>query len=179
MPLDTTLASKLAEPFILALLEREPTHPYALMKAIEETFDQSPGKGRIYQMMKRLEQEGIVEGKESEGRGLYSLTEKGRGALAAYRTKPLRFYDFVEDLWGMQKPVTIGGKPRTTADAPSLAGRALAEFHGATKVGIARDYGADRITITIEGLEALVADRAKAEKLLAALELIAGSTLPG
>lgn len=183
MALDTSLAGKLAEPFILALLEREPMHPYALLKAIEETFGQEPAKGRIYQLMKRLEAEGFVATAEVEEAGTkrstYALTDAGREALARFRTKPLKFYDFLEHLWGMKKPVTIGAgaPPRAKGALEEVAAR-LAGFRGRSRVTVSRDYAEDRLTVTVDGLEALSADRERTARLLAALDLIAGATLP-
>jgi len=77
---------------LLAVLEREPLHGYAIIEALRDrsagTFDLP--SGTVYPALRRLELAGVVEGVWSEVHGrrrrTYQLTERGRAALADERT---------------------------------------------------------------------------------------------
>lgn len=86
------------EYFLLGLLYRQPRHGYDLMKAIQ----QSPGlsaiwfvkTGRIYALLDRLEQAGMVTGTQIEShsapsRKQYSLTPEGEAAFLEWVTQPV------------------------------------------------------------------------------------------
>ena len=70
---------------VLALLAEEPKHGYEMIKEIEERSDGywKPSAGSIYPTLQLLEDEGLIEGTESEGKRRFSLTEAGREAVAA------------------------------------------------------------------------------------------------
>ncbi|WP_049923129.1 winged helix-turn-helix domain-containing protein [Halopiger djelfimassiliensis] len=64
---------------ILALLEEEPRHGYALAKDLGK---QGP---TVYEHLQELEEAGYVEGEQDGRRKVYSLTERGRLTLQAER----------------------------------------------------------------------------------------------
>ncbi|WP_202613658.1 PadR family transcriptional regulator [Ornithinimicrobium cerasi] len=68
---------------ILELLaERGPSNGYQLMQGIAEATDGAwtPSSGAIYPALAQLEDEGLVEQVETEGRKAYQLTDAGREA---------------------------------------------------------------------------------------------------
>ena len=73
--------------FLLLLLAERPCHGYELIKHMEDRFLglYTPSAGTIYPRLAALEEEGLVEHEESEGRKVYRLTEAGRAELEAHR----------------------------------------------------------------------------------------------
>lgn len=74
---------------ILAVLARERMHGYRIIQAVS---DQSggqwrPSAGSVYPTLQLLEDEGLVESKEADGRRVYSLTETGRAAADEARAR--------------------------------------------------------------------------------------------
>jgi len=76
---------------VLASLANEPAHGYDLRRATEELTDGfvCADPGGIYRLLRRLEQEGFVRSKWSEGehgpqRREYELTADGRELLALW-----------------------------------------------------------------------------------------------
>lgn len=65
---------------ILALLDEEPRHGYALAT---ELGKQGP---TVYEHLQELEEAGYVEGEEDGRRKVYALTERGQLTLEAERT---------------------------------------------------------------------------------------------
>lgn len=76
---------------ILAVLERQPEHGYAIAQAIKARSEGllTAREGTLYPVLHALEAEGQIESAEHEVSGRvrreYRLTEKGRGALAKAR----------------------------------------------------------------------------------------------
>lgn len=64
---------------ILALLDEEPRHGYALAKVLGK---QGP---TVYEHLQELESGGYIEGREDGRRTVYSLTERGELTLRAER----------------------------------------------------------------------------------------------
>jgi DNA-binding PadR family transcriptional regulator len=73
--------------FLLLLLAEHPRHGYELIRHMEDRFLglYTPSAGTIYPRLAALEEEGLVEHEESEGRKVYRLTEAGRAELEAHR----------------------------------------------------------------------------------------------
>lgn len=69
---------------ILALLEERPMHGYEMIKELEERTEGAwtPSAGSIYPTLQLLEDEGLIEGEEVEGKRRFALTEAGVEARA-------------------------------------------------------------------------------------------------
>jgi len=65
---------------VLALLAERPMHGYEMIKEIEERTGGAwtPSAGSIYPTLQMLEDEGLIQGEESEGKRRFSLTDGGR-----------------------------------------------------------------------------------------------------
>lgn len=65
---------------VLALLAERPMHGYEMIKEIEERTGGAwtPSPGSIYPTLQMLEDEGSIQGEESEGKRRFSLTDSGR-----------------------------------------------------------------------------------------------------
>jgi DNA-binding PadR family transcriptional regulator len=68
---------------ILKLLRDKPMHGYEVMKALEERTHgcYKPSPGTVYPTLQWLEDEGLVVGKDAEGKKVYEITEAGRQFL--------------------------------------------------------------------------------------------------
>src|ERR1051325_176878 len=77
-------------PVILGLLSYAPMSGYDMKQAVDRStrFFWAASYGQIYPELKRLEQEGLVEGKDAPNGGrtrrVYRLTKAGREALAEW-----------------------------------------------------------------------------------------------
>lgn len=73
--------------FLLLLLAEHPRHGYELIRHMEDRFLglYTPSAGTIYPRLAALEEEGLVEHEETEGRKVYRLTDAGRAELEAHR----------------------------------------------------------------------------------------------
>jgi len=65
---------------ILLLLDEEPRNGYGLMQEIEERSGGvwRPSPGSVYPALSQLEDEGLVESSESEGRKAFTLSKDGK-----------------------------------------------------------------------------------------------------
>ena len=65
---------------ILDVLAVEPMNGYQIIQQIAERSGGAwkPSPGSVYPTVQQLEDEGLVEGREGEGRRLLQLTEEGR-----------------------------------------------------------------------------------------------------
>src|ERR1700760_4080789 len=65
---------------VLALLAERPMHGYEMIKEIEERTDGAwvPSAGSIYPTLQLLEDEGLIRGKDSDGKRRFTLTDTGR-----------------------------------------------------------------------------------------------------
>ncbi len=88
---------------ILGILQRRPTYPYELVQKFERMLGETwqLNQGQVYQVIKKLEHEGLIERKESRpnkhGRKwTYEVTEAGKQEYSCWRgstsdrVKPLR-----------------------------------------------------------------------------------------
>ncbi len=68
---------------ILKLLRDKPMHGYEVMKALEEHTHgcYKPSPGTVYPTLQWLEDEGLVQAAEVDGKKVYSVTEAGRRFL--------------------------------------------------------------------------------------------------
>jgi DNA-binding PadR family transcriptional regulator len=69
---------------ILALLDERPMHGYEMIQELEERSDGMwrPSAGSIYPTLQLLEDEGLIDGEEHEGKRRFTLTDAGREAAA-------------------------------------------------------------------------------------------------
>jgi len=67
---------------VLALLAEEPMHGYEMIKEIEERTNGlwRPSAGSIYPTLQLLEETGLIEGEDQDGKRRFSLTDEGRKA---------------------------------------------------------------------------------------------------
>jgi DNA-binding PadR family transcriptional regulator len=65
---------------ILASLLDGPAHGYELMRRLQETAGGRwrPSPGSIYPMLQMFEDEGLIRGRDEDGRRVYELTDEGR-----------------------------------------------------------------------------------------------------
>ena len=75
--------------FILMLLDESPRHGYDLIRLIEDRFMgmYTPSAGTVYPRLQSLEDEGLIEHEELEGRKVYRLTDAGRRELEERRSE--------------------------------------------------------------------------------------------
>lgn len=68
---------------MLALIAEQPRHGYDIIKALEEATGgaYSPTPGVVYPTLTLLQEQGLIEGVEAEGKTLYAATDAGRQAL--------------------------------------------------------------------------------------------------
>ena len=69
---------------ILDLLQERPRHGYDIIRALEERFHgfYSPSPGSVYPTLQLLEDQGLVTGREQDGKRIYAITDAGRQFLA-------------------------------------------------------------------------------------------------
>jgi DNA-binding PadR family transcriptional regulator len=67
------------------LLAERPMHGYEMIKELEERTQGAwtPSAGSIYPMLQLLEEEGLIQGEESDGKRRFTLTETGATAQEA------------------------------------------------------------------------------------------------
>jgi len=92
---------------ILKLLRDKPRHGYEVMKELEERMHgcYSPSPGTIYPTLQWLEDEGLVVGRDVEGKKVYEITDTGRAFLDEHK-------DIVEDIFDRVTETverTVGG----------------------------------------------------------------------
>jgi DNA-binding PadR family transcriptional regulator len=66
-------------------LAERPMHGYEMIKEVEERTQGAwtPSAGSIYPMLQMLEEEGLIQGEESDGKRRFTLTEAGTAAQEA------------------------------------------------------------------------------------------------
>lgn len=79
---------------ILKLVKDKPRHGYEVMKELEEQLQgcYSPSPGTVYPTLQWLEDEGLVVGKDVDGKKVYEITDAGRRFLEEHR-------DVVDDIF--------------------------------------------------------------------------------
>src|SRR2546421_4745406 len=92
---------------ILKLLRDKPRHGYEVMKELEDQLRgcYSPSPGTVYPTLQWLEDEGLVVGKDVEGKKGYEITDTGRRFLDEHK-------DIVEDIFDRVTETverTVGG----------------------------------------------------------------------
>ncbi|PPA68491.1 PadR family transcriptional regulator [Jeotgalibacillus proteolyticus] len=95
---------------ILAVIEEKPTYGYELYVKLSDQGLESVSEGSIYPVLLRIQKEGLIEGtlvKSTNGpnRKYYSLTDKGKEALA-------RFKEEWEKLAGSVSHILLKGRSK-------------------------------------------------------------------
>ncbi len=67
---------------VLETLASGPRHGYEIIGIIEEKRGFRPSPGSIYPTLQMLEDGGFIEGRDTEGKRVYTITESGRAMLA-------------------------------------------------------------------------------------------------
>jgi DNA-binding PadR family transcriptional regulator len=80
---------------VLAILEEGPRHGYDIMTAIEAKRGYRPSPGSIYPALQMLDDGDFVTSRETDGKRIYAITDKGRDMLREYQASPqgARFED--------------------------------------------------------------------------------------
>jgi DNA-binding PadR family transcriptional regulator len=76
---------------LLAALLDGPAHGYELMRRLEGQAGgrRRPSPGSVYPLLQALEDEGLVHGRDSDGRRVCELTERGRAQADAGQLRDL------------------------------------------------------------------------------------------
>ncbi len=84
---------------ILKLLKDKPMHGYEVMKALEEQTQGAykPSPGTVYPTLQWLEDEGLVNAEDVEGKKVYSITDAGLEFLEEHKTTVEDIFERVED----------------------------------------------------------------------------------
>ncbi|HEX9582691.1 MAG TPA: PadR family transcriptional regulator [Gemmatimonadales bacterium] len=84
---------------ILKLLRDKPMHGYEVMKALEEHTHgcYKPSPGTVYPTLQWLEDEGLVQSAEVDGKKVYSVTEAGRKFLDEHKGTVEDIFERVAD----------------------------------------------------------------------------------
>jgi DNA-binding PadR family transcriptional regulator len=84
---------------LLGLAHQEPRTGYGLRKVFETSpmgrFSSSPGS--IYPALRKLEEAGLIEARETDAKALYHLTPKGKRTLVGWLGRPVRAQDYDRD----------------------------------------------------------------------------------
>lgn len=67
--------------YVLAVLQKEEIHAYALHKEIEKKFNWAPELITSYVVLYRIEKEGLIKSEKKGRIKVYSITPKGNKAL--------------------------------------------------------------------------------------------------
>lgn len=65
---------------VLKMLESRASHGYDFMRWFREG-GWAPGAGSIYPLLANLEENGLIEGRDEDGKRVYTITDKGRDYL--------------------------------------------------------------------------------------------------
>lgn len=106
---------------ILSVLQDGPKHGYEIMRAMEERTQGAyvPSAGTIYPTLQLLEDMEHVQGREAEGRKVFTLTDPGRAYLAEHQEDVRRAWD------RFQEPGGAGDERRQLRDELGQLARAL------------------------------------------------------
>jgi DNA-binding PadR family transcriptional regulator len=87
---------------ILVLLAEEPRNGYQLMQEIEQRSEGAwrPSPGSVYPALQQLQDEGLVQEQELDGRKAYALTEAGRTHVGERAEELGAPWDAVRGDWG-------------------------------------------------------------------------------
>lgn len=108
MMITKELVGAATKPIMLSILEQGESYGYAIIQRIH---DLSGGAlelsdGTLYPVLHRMEDEGLIEStwRSADGRRrkYYTMTPRGREALAAEKRQWLRVDAILAELWGLE-----------------------------------------------------------------------------
>jgi DNA-binding PadR family transcriptional regulator len=133
---------------ILSLLSEGPKHGYQLMKEMEERSGglYRASAGSVYPTLQLLEDEGLIEAGQKEGKRAYSLTDAGRAELAKDPEGVRRIWERAEkwEEWGHYM------NPDTFSLMKPWMALGKAAWQAAVRVGGKRE-GEDKLREILEG----------------------------
>ena len=93
---------------VLILLDEGPANGYQLMQEIEQRTKGAwkPSSGSVYPALQQLEDEGIVQTTEGEGRKMFALTDEGRTYVREHRAEWTAPWEGVEEEEGPSEEAT-------------------------------------------------------------------------
>lgn len=95
--------SDLIELLALSTLEDRPLHGYGVYKELAVHFGEELTNGRVYSILGRLADEGLVRTREGRGqRKVHELTEEGQAVLEELRSTSEAFERALADLFGLE-----------------------------------------------------------------------------
>jgi DNA-binding PadR family transcriptional regulator len=80
------------------LSHRGPLSGYDFIEVIQGRFDFTVSSGTIYSLLYMLEREGLVEGKMTDGKRVYTLTKRGQERLDSVLASKKEIIEFVETI---------------------------------------------------------------------------------
>lgn len=151
--METHFAARLSEPFLLALLEKGgPAHGYALLQQLQEAFgEEAFPKPRVYQILRRFEEEGLVEAQGGKGKQKpYAITDAGQQALAQLRAQSPAFFNQLSVLLPDME-VGVASQMARAEELPRDGARTQTACPGcqSLRVQMERTLPADELTIKI------------------------------
>ncbi|HEX9728451.1 MAG TPA: helix-turn-helix transcriptional regulator [Gemmatimonadales bacterium] len=84
---------------ILKILRDKPMHGYEVMKALEERTRgcYKPSPGTVYPTLQWLEDEGLVDARDADGKKVYEINDAGRAFLEEHRSTVEDIFDRVSE----------------------------------------------------------------------------------
>ena len=85
---------------ILRLIKDRPMHGYEVMKALEDKTRgcYTPSPGTVYPTLQWLEDEGLVQSEDRDGKKVYSITDAGREFLEENKSSVEEIFDRIDEM---------------------------------------------------------------------------------
>jgi DNA-binding PadR family transcriptional regulator len=107
---------------IIGLLADRPMHGYQVMQELADRSGDRwrPSAGSIYPTLQQLEDEGLVQATDRDGRKTFELTDTGRAAVAALPTeRPWSHRERGDDLRALARELGIASMQVTRVGSPT------------------------------------------------------------
>lgn len=85
---------------ILRLIKDKPMHGYEVMKALEDKTRgcYTPSPGTVYPTLQWLDDEGLVQSEDRDGKKVYSITDAGREFLEENKSSVEEIFDRIDEM---------------------------------------------------------------------------------
>jgi len=85
---------------VLKMLAEKPKHGYEIMRELDEQSQgcYKPSPGTVYPTLQWLEDEGLVESQEQEGKKVYAISQAGRDFLEEHKSTVEEIFDRFEEM---------------------------------------------------------------------------------